>query len=216
MSEWYAKDISKKVKTGIKTKGMSGKPIVTEAPYGYVKDPDNKDFWIIDEEAAEVVRLIFRLFIGGKNRNQIAVHLKNEQIPTPTFYMKDRGRGTCKNKTLNEDNRCKWNKTDRIENQVVMNMIFVYVGGKYKFILAAQDFFCKLHADLVGLLRRDLPRLKGLDQMAAQVRALVDGMAAGPGKFDIRSLGGAAIGGYKQFSVRLFRVADIINGRFQR
>ena len=91
MSEWYAKDISKKVKTGIKTKGMSGKPIATEAPYGYVKDPDNKDFWIIDEEAAEVVRLIFRLFIGGKNRNQIAVYLKNEQIPTPTFYMKDRG-----------------------------------------------------------------------------------------------------------------------------
>ena len=44
MSEWYAKDISKKVKTDIKTKGMSGKPIVTEAPYGYVKDPDNKDF----------------------------------------------------------------------------------------------------------------------------------------------------------------------------
>ena len=81
MSEWYAKDISKKVKTGIKTKGMSGKPIVTEAPYGYVKDPDNKDFWIIDEEAAEVVRLIFRLFIGGKNRNQIAVYLKNEQMP---------------------------------------------------------------------------------------------------------------------------------------
>ena len=76
----------------------------------YVKDPDNKDFWIIDEEAAEVVRLIFRLFIGGKNRNQIAVHLTQEQIPTPTFYMKDRGRGTCKNKTLNEDNRCKWNK----------------------------------------------------------------------------------------------------------
>ena len=73
MSEWYAKDISKKVKTGIKTKGMSGKPIATEAPYGYVKDPDNKDFWIIHEEAAEVVRLIFRLFIGGKNRNQIAV-----------------------------------------------------------------------------------------------------------------------------------------------
>ena len=110
MSEWYAKDISKKVKTGIKTKGMSGKPIVTEAPYGYVKDPDNKDFWIIDEEAAEVVRLIFRLFIGGKNRNQIAVYLTQEQIPSPTFYMKDRGRGTCKNKTLNEDNRCKWNK----------------------------------------------------------------------------------------------------------
>ena len=110
MSEWYAKDISKKVKTGIKTKGMSGKPIVTEAPYGYIKDPDNKDFWIIDKEAAEVVRLIFRLFLDGKNRNQIAVYLTQEQIPTPTFYMKDRGRGTCKNKMLNENNRYKWNK----------------------------------------------------------------------------------------------------------
>ena len=110
MSEWYAKDISKKVKTGIKTKGMSGKPIATEAPYGYIKAPDNKDFWIIDKEAAEVVRLIFRLFLDGKNRNQIAVYLTQEQIPTPTFYMKDRGRGTCKNKTLNEDNRYKWNK----------------------------------------------------------------------------------------------------------
>ena len=53
MSEWYAKDISKKVKTGIRTKGASGKPIATEAPYGYMKDPNNKDFWIIDEEAAE-------------------------------------------------------------------------------------------------------------------------------------------------------------------
>jgi len=76
----------------------------------YIKAPDNKDFWIIDEEAAEVVRLIFRLFLDGKNRNQIAVYLTQEQIPSPTFYMKDRGRGTCKNKTLNEDNRCKWNK----------------------------------------------------------------------------------------------------------
>ena len=56
MSEWYAKDISKIVKTGINTKGMSGKPIVTEAPYGF-KDPDNTDFWIIAEEVAEVVRL---------------------------------------------------------------------------------------------------------------------------------------------------------------
>ena len=97
-----------------------------------------------------------------------------------------------------------------------MNMIFVYMGGKHKLILAAQNFFCKLHTDLMGLFRRDLPRLKGLDQVAAQVRSLVDGMAAGPGKFDIRSFSGAAIGGYKQLSVRLFRVTDIVNGGFQR
>ena len=107
-------------------------------------------------------------------------------------------------------------KADRIENQVVMNMIFVYVGGKDKLILAAQDFFCKFHAYFMGLFRRNLPRLKGLDQMATQVRFLVDGMAAGPEKFDIRSFGGTAIGRNKQLSVRLFRVADIVNGCFQR
>ena len=71
-------------------------------------------------------------------------------------------------------------KADRIENQVVMNMIFVYMGGKYKLVLSAQDFFCKLHAYFMGLFRRNLPRLKGLDQVSAQVRSLVDGMAAGP------------------------------------
>ena len=101
-------------------------------------------------------------------------------------------------------------------DQVVMNMIFVCVSGKYKLIPAAQGLPCQLHADLMGLLRRDLPRLKGLDQVTAQVRSLVDGVAAGPGKFDIRSFGGTAIGRNKQLSVRLFRVADIVNGCFQR
>ncbi len=110
MSEWYAKDISKKVKTGIRTKGTSGKPVATEAPYGYMKDPDNRDFWIIDEEAAEVVRLIFRLFMDGKNRNQIAVYLKESQVLTPTFYLKEHDRGTTKNKPLKEENRYNWNK----------------------------------------------------------------------------------------------------------
>ena len=107
-------------------------------------------------------------------------------------------------------------EADRIENQVVMNMPLVYVGGQDRFILAAQDFLCKLHPDLMGFLRRHLPRLKRLDQMAAQVGSLVDGMAAGPGKFDIRSFGGAAIGGHQQLSIRLFRVTDIVDGCFQR
>jgi len=110
MSEWYAKDISKKVKTGIKTKGMNGKPIMTEAPYGYVKDPNQKDYWQIDETAAEVIRLIYSLFMAGNNRNQICNHLREKQIPTPTFYMKDQDRGTAKNRPLNEANRFKWNK----------------------------------------------------------------------------------------------------------
>ena len=110
MSEWYARDISKKVKTGIKTKGADGKPVATEAPYGYIKDPENKDYWIADKEAAEVVKLIFRLFMEGKNRNQIAVYLKEKEILTPTFYMKQQDRGTAKSRPLNEENRYNWNK----------------------------------------------------------------------------------------------------------
>ncbi|MDI6413982.1 recombinase family protein [Solobacterium moorei] len=110
MSEWYARDISKKVKTGIKTKGANGKPVATEAPYGYIKDPENKDYWIVDREAAEVVKLIFRLFMEGKNRNQIAIYLKEKEILTPTFYMKRQDRGTAKSKPLNEENRYNWNK----------------------------------------------------------------------------------------------------------
>jgi len=110
MSEWYARDISKKVTTGIKTKGANGKPVATEAPYGYIKDPEDKDYWIVDKEAAEVVKLIFRLFMEGKNRNQIAVYLKEKEILTPTFYMKRQDRGTAKSKSLNQENRYNWNK----------------------------------------------------------------------------------------------------------
>ena len=107
-------------------------------------------------------------------------------------------------------------EADRIENQVIMDVIPVNVSGEDKFIFAAQDLPRQLHADAVGLLRRHLPRLKGLDQVAAQVRALVDGMAAGPGKFDVSGLGGAAEGGHQQLPVRFIWIADIVNGRFQR
>ena len=97
-----------------------------------------------------------------------------------------------------------------------MDVIPVYVGGEDKLILSAQDLPRQLHADPVGLLRRDLPRLKRLDEVAAQVRALVDGVAAGPGKFNVGGLGGVAEGGHQQLPICLIRIADIVNGRFQR
>ena len=107
-------------------------------------------------------------------------------------------------------------KTDRIENQVIMDVISVYVGGEDKLVLAAQDIPRQLHANPMGLLRRDLPRFKRLDEVAAQVRALVDGMAAGPCKFNVGGLRGAAKGGHQQLSIRLVGIADIVDGRFQR
>ena len=104
-------------------------------------------------------------------------------------------------------------KADRIENQVVMDVIPVYVGGKDKLILAAQNLLCELHPNLMGLFRGDLTGLKGLYQVAAQVRSLVDGVAAGPGKLNVRCFCGAAIGGYQQLPVRLGWVADIVDSR---
>ena len=97
-----------------------------------------------------------------------------------------------------------------------MNMPLVDMGGKYKLVLATQYFFCQLHPDLMSFLWRHLPRLKGLDQVAAQVCTLVDGMAACPFKFNVGGLGCTAEGGHQQLPVRLVGVADIVNGRFQR
>lgn len=97
-----------------------------------------------------------------------------------------------------------------------MNMSLINMGGKYKLVLATQYFFCQLHPDLMGFLSGNHPWLKGLYQVAAQVRALVDGMAACPFKFNVGGLGGAAKGGHQQLPVRLVGIADIVNGRFQR
>ena len=90
------------------------------------------------------------------------------------------------------------------------------MGGKYKLVLTTQYFFCQLHPDLMGFLGGDLPRLKGLDQVASQVRAFVDGVAACPFKFNVGGFGGAAKRGHQQFTIRLVGIADIVNGRFQR
>ena len=79
-------------------------------------------------------------------------------------------------------------EADRIENQMVVNMP-----------LATQYFFCQLHPNLMCFLGGDLSRLKGLDQVAAQVCALVDGMAACLFKFNVGGFGGAAEGGYSSF-----------------
>lgn len=64
-NEWYAKDTSKKIKAVFKAKGESEKPLCTNLPYGYMKDPENKKHWINDEPTAEVVRHIFDLCIEG-------------------------------------------------------------------------------------------------------------------------------------------------------
>ena len=98
MNEWYLRDLSRKQKTAIRVKGESGKPTTNCAIYGYKKDPEDKYHWLIDEEAAEVVRRIFRLTIEGKGPYDIARILFDDKIETPAVYAARQGRGVWKSK----------------------------------------------------------------------------------------------------------------------
>ena len=72
MNEWYIRDCSRKITSVLRARGMSGKHTSNHCIYGYKKDPNDKDHWIIDEEAAEVVRRIYRMAIEGKGPYEIA------------------------------------------------------------------------------------------------------------------------------------------------
>ena len=98
MNEWYLRDLSRKQKTAIRVKGESGKPTTNCAIYGYRKDPENKYHWLIDEEAAAVVRRIFRLTIEGKGPYDIARILFEDKVETPAVYFGKQGKGIWKSK----------------------------------------------------------------------------------------------------------------------
>ena len=92
LNEMYAKDTSKKINSVLQSKRKQGEYLGT-APYGYKKDPENKYHLIKDEEAAKVVKTIFRMFLEGYGTMQIADYLSEQKIPIPSDYNK-RNRGT--------------------------------------------------------------------------------------------------------------------------
>ena len=99
MSEWYVRDCSRKQKAQYQIRGKSGKPVTNTIPYGYKKDPEEKHHWLVDEEAADVVRRIFRLSAEGKGPLTIAKILMNDKVERPSYYLAQRGRGTCQSQT---------------------------------------------------------------------------------------------------------------------
>ena len=90
MNEWYARDISKKRRISNKIKGNAGEPM-GPPPYGYIKDPDNPKHWIVDEEAALIVRRIYNLILEGYGTEQIASMFESEGILTPRAYWLKKG-----------------------------------------------------------------------------------------------------------------------------
>lgn len=91
-NEWHAKNTSDKVRKIFKSKGESGKPLTSNPPFGYMKSPDDKYQWIIDEPAAEIVKRIFKMCVSGMGPSQIANKLSAEKVPTPTEYWISVGR----------------------------------------------------------------------------------------------------------------------------
>jgi len=91
INEYYAKDISKKIRSTFKSKGDSGKHVASSPPYGYIKDPNDKNHWIVDEEAAEIVRRMFRLTLEGKGPYQICKIFESEKIEIPVAEPRDQG-----------------------------------------------------------------------------------------------------------------------------
>ena len=87
MNEWYLRDQSKKVAAAYRVKGKAGKPTSNSAIYGYKKDPEDKDHWLVDEEAAAVVRRIFRLAVEGHGPYEISKMLTAEKVECPGYYL---------------------------------------------------------------------------------------------------------------------------------
>ena len=108
MNEWYAKDISKKRKIVNKMKGNAGIPL-SQPPYGYIKNPDDARFWVIDPEAADVVRRIYDMALEGYGLAEIATALGADGIVNPTYYWRSKGVNRSGSKSTLEPT--KWGHT---------------------------------------------------------------------------------------------------------
>ena len=106
MAEWYARDTSRKVKAVYQSKGKSGKRVTNSCIYGYLKDPEDKNKWMVDPIAAEVIRRIFALTVEGKGPFQIAKILEADNVETPGVYLGKMGLGTQRNRVAKHP--CRW------------------------------------------------------------------------------------------------------------
>ena len=135
-NEFYAKDTSRKIRAVFKNKGNSGKPLTTNPPYGYLKDPEDKHHWIIDGEAAKVVQEIFHLCVSGYGPSQIAAKLHEEQISVPTVHWKEIGLNPCANPP---EDPCDW--SPRTVGDILVKP--EYLGHTVNFRSHTKSFKCK-------------------------------------------------------------------------
>lgn len=114
-NELYARDTAKKIKSTFKMKGESGKHLTTNLPFGYIKDKDDKDKWLIDEPAAIVIRKIFNLCANGLGPLQIAKRLRAEEVLIPTAYYAQRDGKLYERDPFNWDQKTVAGILERVE-----------------------------------------------------------------------------------------------------
>ena len=100
MNEWYARDTSRKIQSTFRSKGESGKHTTSTPPYGYIKDEKDKDKWVVDEKAAEIVRRIFNLTMDGAGPYKIAKILEADKIDIPAYHQQKMGYGLHQSKNF--------------------------------------------------------------------------------------------------------------------
>jgi len=100
INEWYVRDTSRKIKAAFHARGMAGKHTSSYCPYGYTKSPEDKNQWIIDPEAAAVVRRVFQMTMEGKGPYQICCILSDDKVPMPGYYLAQKGTGLHKKHTF--------------------------------------------------------------------------------------------------------------------
>lgn len=107
-NEFYCRDTSRKIRAVQKAKGERGVPLTTNVPYGYVKDPGGRTKWLIDPEAAAVVKRIFDMCMSGRGPSQIANQLKSDGVLTPAAYKSSKG---INSPNTVPENPCGWNSS---------------------------------------------------------------------------------------------------------
>ncbi|WP_202709246.1 recombinase family protein [Sporosalibacterium faouarense] len=130
VNEWYCEDISEAIKASFKVKREEGAFIGSFAPYGYKKDPNNKNKLIVDDEAANIIKMIYNWYIDGYGTQHISHMLNEQKIPNPTRYKKEQGLD-FKNSSQT-DGYGLWNKTTI--RRILRNKVYIgyMIQGKRK------------------------------------------------------------------------------------
>ena len=136
LNEFYSRDISKKVKSGKHIRALEGKFMGTTAPFGYMKDPQDKNHLIVDETTAPTVRLLFSLALEGYGTNRIGKVLYERKIPKPGYYKQE---FFSQHDTGSDDYWYDWKQ--EVITRILRNPI--YKGGMYVHSTSKQTFKCK-------------------------------------------------------------------------